>query len=97
VPPVLCDYCGSSYHDACNCRYHDYVDATCASVEKKINEITNQMVETMKQRIAEYFNCFNHSREDINLHETNFSLGCLKPEVSLYDDFESSYQPTSNL
>jgi len=48
VPPVLCEYCESSGHDACNCPYHEYVDATCASVEKTINEMTNQMIETMK-------------------------------------------------
>jgi len=52
------------------------------------------MVETMKQRIAEYFNCFNHSS---NLHENDSSLGTPKPEVNLYDDFEPSYQSMSNL
>ena len=45
----------------------------------------------MKLSIAKYFNCFNHSRKDINLHATDSSLGSPKPEVSLYDDFESSY------
>jgi len=34
---------------------------------------------------------------DINLHETDSSLGSPKPEVSLYDDFEPCYQSRSNL
>jgi len=41
VSPILCEYCNSSDHDTCNCPYHAYVDFTCASVEKKINEMTN--------------------------------------------------------
>ena len=36
VPPILFDYCGSSDHDVYNCPYHDYVDATCASLTKTI-------------------------------------------------------------
>ena len=67
------------------------IDAICASFEKKINELTDQMIETMKKRIAEYSQCVSHSREDYNLHETNSHLGSLKPEVSIYDDFEPSY------
>ena len=47
TPPVLCDYCES------------YVDATCASFEKKTNEMTDQMIETMKARIAACSQCFN--------------------------------------
>ena len=54
VLPILCKYCESSYHDACNCPYRDYVDATCASVEKTLNEMTDKMVKTMKERIFEY-------------------------------------------
>ena len=53
VPPVLCDYCESSYHDTCTCPCWNYIDATCASVEKKINDMTDRMIETMKERIAE--------------------------------------------
>ena len=34
VSPILYDYYESSYHDAYNCPYRAYVDATCASVEK---------------------------------------------------------------
>jgi len=52
MPPIFCDYCDSSNHDTCHCLYHDYVGATCASVEKKINELTDKMVETMKGRIT---------------------------------------------
>jgi len=67
VPHMLCDYCESSGHDVHTCSYHDYIDGTCASVEKRINEMTNQMVETIKQRIAECSHCFSHSMEDIHL------------------------------
>jgi len=97
VSHALCDYCESSDHDVHTCPYRDYADATCGSIEKTINEMTNLMVEIMKQRIAQYFNCFNHSREDINLHKNDSSLGSPKPEVSLYDDFEPSSQSMSNL
>jgi len=54
VPLVLCDYCESSDHDVHACPYHAYVDATCASVEKKINELTGKMIEIMEERILEY-------------------------------------------
>jgi len=73
------------------------MDATCAGIEKRINEITNQMVESMKQRIAEYSQCFSHSRDETNLHESDSSLGSPKFNVSLYDDFESSYLARPNL
>ena len=53
------------------------------------------MIEKIKERIAEYSHYFNRSRE--NYSETNSSLGSPKPEVNLHDDFESSYQPGSNL
>ena len=52
VSPVLCECCDSYDHDTCNCPYRAYVDVTCASVEKKLNELTDQMVENMKVRIA---------------------------------------------
>ena len=54
LPSVLCNYCESSDHAACHCPYRAYVDATCASVKRKINELADQMVATMKKRIAEY-------------------------------------------
>ena len=46
MPHVLCDYCESPDHDAHICPYHAYVDATCASFEKKINAMIDQMIET---------------------------------------------------
>jgi len=97
VPPVLCDYCKSSNHDACNYPYRAYVDAKCASVEKTIKDMTDKMVETTKERIAEYSRSFTQSREDTNLQEPDSNLGLLKPEVSLYNDFEPFYQSRSNL
>jgi len=48
----LCEYYDSYAHDTCNCPYYAYDDATCASVEKKINELTDKMIENMKVRIA---------------------------------------------
>jgi len=44
MPPILCDYCESTNHDAHTCPHHAYVDATCASLEKKINEMTDQLL-----------------------------------------------------
>ena len=41
VLPILCDYCESSDHDAHTCPYCAYVDATCASFDKKINDMTD--------------------------------------------------------
>jgi len=35
------------------------------------------MIETMKERIAEYSQCVNHSRENYN--ESNSALGSPKP------------------
>jgi len=64
-------------------------------VEKKINELTHKMIENLKVRIAEYSQCFKQSREICN--EPDSSLGSLKPEVSLYDDFELSYYAGPNL
>jgi len=46
MPHVLCDYCEFSDYDAHACPYRDYVDATCTTFETKINELTNQMIET---------------------------------------------------
>jgi len=54
VPPIFCDYYESSNPDTCNCPYCDYIDAICVSVEKKINELTDMLLETMMERIVEY-------------------------------------------
>lgn len=89
MPPVLCDYCEFPDHDAYTCPYRDYIDVTCASFEKKINEMTEKMVETMKLRIAEYSQCFNQIRETSS--EIDSSLGFPKPDISLYEDSEPSY------
>ena len=97
VPHVLCDYCESSDQDSCNCPYRAYVDIECVSVEKMIKNMTDRMVETMKERVAEYSQCFTQSRVDTNLQEPNCSLGYPKPEVSLYDNFETSNQSRYNL
>ena len=45
----------SSDHAACHCPYRAYVDASCTSV-RKINEWTDQMVETMKRELLNIFN-----------------------------------------
>ena len=92
---VLSEYCDSSNHDTCNCPHHGCIDATCASIEKTINELIDKMIENMKVRIAEYSQCFNQSRENCN--EPDSSLGSPKPEVSLYDDFEPLYSSRPNL
>ena len=46
--PVLCDYCESLDHDAYTSPYREYIDATCASFEKKINDMTDHMIVTIK-------------------------------------------------
>jgi len=89
MSPVLCDYCESSDHDVLTCPFCPYIDAICASVEKKMNELTDKMIENLKVRIAEYSQYFSQSRE--NYSEPDSSLGSPKPGVSLYDDFETSY------
>ena len=85
---VLCDYFESPYHDAYTCPFRDYIDDTYASFEKKINEMTDQMVETIKVRIAEYSQCFNQIRGTSS--EIDSSLGSPKPKISLYEDFKPS-------
>ena len=59
MPPVLCNYCESSDHDAYTYPFHAYVDATCASFETKM---TNQMIETTKAIIAVCSQCSNKNR-----------------------------------
>jgi len=66
-----------------------YVDATCASVEKTINDMIDKMIENMKKRIAKYSHCFNWSRENYN--EPDSSFRSPKSEVSLYHNFEPFY------
>ena len=88
MPPVLCDYCESPSHDVSTCPYR----ATCARLEKKIDDMTDQMIklddrtdqfiETMKLRIAEYSQCFNQNRG--TSREIDSSLGSPKSEISLY-------------
>jgi len=61
IPPIFCAYCESTDHDAHMCPYRAYVDAICARFEKKINVMTDQMVKTMKKRIAKCYQCFNQN------------------------------------
>jgi len=95
IPLVLCDYCESSDHDVRNYPYHDYVNATCVSIEKTIHGLTQKMVETMKERITEYSHYFNHSRDNYN--EPDSYLASPKSKVSLYVDFGPSYLTRSDL
>ena len=92
VSPIYCEYCDSSDHDTCNCPYRAYLDAKCASVEKKINKLADKMIENMKVRIAECSHCL--IKVGWNSNELDSSLGSPKLEVSLYDDFESLLGPT---
>ena len=95
MPPVWCDYCKSSTHDACSCPYRDCFDAQYASLEKRIDELTAKTVEIMKARITEHSQCFNQSRENCN--ESDSCLGSPKSGVSLFDDFEPSYSARPDL
>ena len=92
MPPVLCDCCESPYHDVSTCSYR----ATCARLEKKINDMTDQMIETMKLRIVEYSQCFSRIRETSS--EIDSNLGSPKPDIDLCDDSEpsSSTRPDLN-
>ena len=89
--PVLCDYCESPDHDASACPYR----AACARPEKKIDDMTDQMIETMKLRIAEYSQCFDQIREPSS--EIDSSLGSPKPDIDLCGDFEPSYSTRPDL
>ena len=89
MPPVLRDYCESSDHATRNCPYCAYVDATCACIENTVNDMTDRIIETMKERITKYSHCFNRGRENCSEHDSN--LGSPKSDVSLYDDFDPSY------
>jgi len=95
MPLVLCDYCESSDHDAFHCPFRGYADATCGSVEKMINYMTDKMIDDMKKRITKYSQCLTQGRENYN--ELDSSLGSSKLGVSLYDDFELSYSARPNL
>ena len=59
VIPSWCNYCESFDHDVHNCSYHDYVDVTCASLLRAIYELTDKMIETMKETIVEHSHCLN--------------------------------------
>jgi len=74
VSPILCDYCQSFDHNAHDCPYHDYVDATCVSLEKTINKLIDKIMETMKEKIVEFSHCFNQNMEDSNLHKPDSNL-----------------------
>ena len=101
MPPVLCDYCESPSHDVSTCPYR----ATCARLEKKIDDMTAQMIkmdnmtdqfiETMKLRIAEYSQCFNQNMETSS--EIDSRLGFPKPDIDLYDVSEPSYSVRPDL
>jgi len=95
MPPVLCDYCEYSNHDTHTCPFRAYVDTTCASFEKKVNEMTDQIIETMKARIAACSQSFNQNRETYS--EIDSSLGSRKPNIRLYDDFKPSYSVRPDL
>jgi len=95
VSPILCDYCESLDHDAYICPFCAYVDATCASFEKKITDMTDQIIETMKARIAACSPCCTQNRGTYS--EINASLGSPKLDISLYDDFEPSYSARPEL
>ena len=66
-----------------------FADAKCASVGKKINDMTERMFEVMKKRITKYSQRFNQSRE--NYGESYSSLGSPTYEVSLCDNFDPPY------
>jgi len=89
------EYCESTDHDAHTCLCRAYVDATCASFETKINEMTDQMTETMTARIAACSQCFDQNRETYS--ELDSNLGSPKPDISFYDDFKLSYSARPNL
>ena len=57
MPAVLCDYCESSNHAAYTCPYRDF-DANYASMEKRLNELTDKVMEIMKAIITEHSHCF---------------------------------------
>jgi len=64
------------------------VDATYVNLGMTINEMTDKMAETMKERITRYSNYLNHNRDDYN--QSDPSLESPKSKVSLFDNFESS-------
>ena len=64
----MCDHCESG-HDVHKCLYCDYFEAQYARIEKTMKDMIVKMIETMKERIAQYSHCFSQSMEDKNLHE----------------------------
>jgi len=46
-------------------------------------DMTNEMVEIIKDNLVEYSHYFNQSMEDYNGHATNSSLGSLESELTL--------------
>ena len=65
APPILCDCCESSDYDVCNYPDTNYVDATCVSLGKTMNELTNKIIKTMNEKIVECSHCFKQSRRII--------------------------------
>jgi len=57
--------------------------------------MTDQMIETMKVRIAACSPCFNQNKETYS--EIDASLGSPKLNISLYDNFEPSYSTSPDL
>ena len=64
-------------------------------MEKRLNELTDKVMEIMKARITEHSHCFKQNRDQCN--ESDSSLGSPKPELSLSDNFEPSYQSRPHL
>jgi len=50
-----------------------------------MNDMTRKMIETIKQNM---FKCFNQLKEDDNVHDPNFSLRSLTPELALHFGFD---------
>ena len=61
----------------------------------KIDNMTDQFIETMKLRIAEYSQCFNQNRGTSS--EIDSSLGFPKPDIDLCDVSEPSYSTRPDL
>jgi len=53
--------------------------------------MTNKMIEIVKEKIAKYSHCFNQSKEDNNLYESDSSLRSLQPTVIHYNYFKAFY------
>ena len=54
------------------------------------NDMIEKLIEIMKENILQVF---NQIREEVNVHEHDFSLRSTRLEVSLDDDFEYIISP----